>query len=89
MSEDFIHLRVKSAYSLLEGAIKAYDMGKMAHKLNMPAVAIADRCNLYGALEFSQACKDTGVQPIIGCSLPVRGIGGVPSERWGKIPTAA
>ena len=87
MSEDFIHLRVKSAYSLLEGAIKAYDMGKMAHKLNMPAVGIADRCNLYGALEFSQACKDTGVQPIIGCSLPVRGIGGVPSERWGKIPT--
>ncbi len=87
MSEDFIHLRVKSAYSLLEGAIKAYDMGKMAHKLNMPAVGIADRCNLYGALEFSQACKDTGVQPIIGCSMPVRGIGGVPSERWGKIPT--
>ena len=89
MSEDFIHLRVKSAYSLLEGAIKAYDMGKMAHKLNMPAVAIADRCNLYGALEFSQACKDTGVQPIIGCSLPVKGIGGTPSERWGKIPTVA
>ncbi len=89
MSENFIHLRVKSAYSLLEGAIKAYDMGKMAHKLNMPAVGIADRCNLYGALEFSQVCKDTGVQPIIGCSLPVRGIGGVPSERWGKIPTIA
>ena len=87
MSEDFIHLRVKSAYSLLEGAIKAYDMGKLAHKLNMPAVGIADRCNLFGALEFSQVCKDTGVQPIIGCSLPVRGIGGAPSERWGKIPT--
>jgi len=87
VSEDFIHLRVKSAYSLLEGAIKAYDMGKLAHKLNMPAVGIADRCNLFGALEFSQVCKDTGVQPIIGCSLPVRGIGGAPSERWGKIPT--
>jgi len=87
VSEDFIHLRVKSAYSLLEGAIKAYDMGKLAHKQNMPAVGIADRCNLFGALEFSQVCKDTGVQPIIGCSLPVRGIGGAPAERWGKIPT--
>jgi len=89
VSEDFIHLRVKSAYSLLEGAIKAYDMGKLAHKMGMPAVGIADRCNLFGALEFSQMCKDTGVQPIIGCSLPVKGIGGAPSERWGKIPTVA
>ncbi len=87
MSEDFVHLRVRSAYSLLEGAIKAYDMGKLAHKNAMPAVGITDRCNLFGALEFSQSCKDTGVQPIIGCAMPVRGIGGVPAERWGKIPT--
>ncbi|MGA9657937.1 MAG: DNA polymerase III subunit alpha [Asticcacaulis sp.] len=87
VNQAFVHLRVKSAYSLLEGAIKAYDIGKMAQGLDMPAVGIADRCNLYGALEFSQACKETGVQPIIGCALPVRGIGGVPSERWGKIPT--
>ncbi|ESQ93232.1 DNA polymerase III subunit alpha [Asticcacaulis benevestitus] len=89
MSRQFVHLRVKSAYSLLEGAIKAYDLGKMAHKLNMPAVAMADRCNLYGALEFSQSCKDSGVQPIVACSMPVKGIGGVPTERWGKIPTVA
>ena len=89
MSRQFVHLRVKSAYSLLEGAIKAYDLGKMAHKLNMPAVAMADRCNLYGALEFSQSCKDSGVQPIVACSMPVKGIGGVPTERWGKIPTLA
>ncbi len=89
MSRQFVHLRVKSAYSLLEGAIKAYDLGKIAHKLNMPAVAMADRCNLYGALEFSQSCKDSGVQPIVACSMPVKGIGGVPTERWGKIPTLA
>ncbi|MFT4077209.1 MAG: DNA polymerase III subunit alpha [Asticcacaulis sp.] len=87
MSEDFIHLRVKSAYSLLEGAIKAYDMGKLAHKQNMPAVGIADRCNLFGALEFSQSCKDSGVQPIIACALPVGGIGGAGPEKWSKIPT--
>ncbi len=89
MSEDFVHLRVRSAYSLLEGAIKAYDMGKLALKNEMPAVAITDRCNLYGALEFSQACKDAGIQPIIGAAIPVKGIGGVPKENWARIPTVA
>ncbi len=89
MSEQFVHLRVRSAYSLLEGAIKAYDMGKLAAKNDMPAVAITDRCNLFGALEFSQACKDAGVQPIIACGLPVKGIGGIPTERWARIPTLA
>ncbi len=87
MSGDFIHLRVRSAYSLLEGAIKAYDMGKLALKNEMPAVAITDRCNFYGALEFSQACKDSGIQPIIGIAMPVRGIGGLPKESWARIPT--
>ncbi|MBP2158351.1 MULTISPECIES: DNA polymerase III subunit alpha [Asticcacaulis] len=89
MSEDFVHLRVRSAYSLLEGAIKAYDLGKLALKNEMPAVAITDRCNLYGALEFSQACKDAGIQPIIGAAIPVKEIGGVPKENWARIPTVA
>ncbi|MDI7774850.1 DNA polymerase III subunit alpha [Asticcacaulis sp. EMRT-3] len=87
MSDEFIHLRVRSAYSLLEGAIKAYDMGKLAQKQGMAAVGIADRCNLFGALEFSQICKESGIQPIIGCALPVKGIGGTGTERWARIPT--
>jgi len=87
VSQDFIHLRVRSAYSLLEGAIKASDIPKLAVKNAMPAVAITDRCNLYGALEFSQYCKDNGIQPIIGCALPVRGLGALPSEKWARIPT--
>ena len=87
MSDQFVHLRVRSAYSLLEGAIKAYDMGKLALKNEMPAVGMTDRCNLFGGLEFSQACKDSGIQPLVGCALPVKGIGGTPTERWGKIPT--
>ena len=53
----------------------------------MPAVALTDRANLFGALEFSVATKEAGVQPIIGCALPVTGIGEVPSERWAKTPT--
>lgn len=86
-SVGFVHLRVRSAYSLLEGAIKAGKIGKMAAEAGMPAVAVADRSNLFGALEFSQTVKDAGVQPIVGCALPVFGIGGRKSERWAKVPT--
>ncbi|QYF87912.1 DNA polymerase III subunit alpha [Brevundimonas sp. PAMC22021] len=83
----FVHLRVRSAYSLLEGAIKASKIGRMAADAGMPAVAVADRANLFGALEFSQTAKEAGVQPIVACALPVLGIGGQVSTRWAKTPT--
>ena len=83
----FIHLRVRSAYSLLEGAIKADKIGALAAKAGMPAVALTDRANLFGALEFSLATKDAGVQPIIGCALPVVGVGEPLPERWARTPT--
>jgi DNA polymerase-3 subunit alpha len=85
--EGFVHLRVRSAYSLLEGAIKADKIGVLAAQAGMPAVALTDRANLFGALEFSVATKDAGVQPIIGCALPVTGIGEAPADRWAKTPT--
>jgi DNA polymerase-3 subunit alpha len=66
---DFVHLRVHSAYSLSEGAIKAEKIPALAHDANMPAVAITDTANLFGALEFSQACAAKGIQPIIGCQI--------------------
>ena len=86
-SQGFIHLRVRSAYSLLEGAIKAGKVARLAADAGMPAVGVADRANLFGALEFSQAAKDAGVQPLIACALPVTGIGGKIAERWAKVPT--
>ncbi len=86
-SEGFVHLRVRSAYSLLEGAIRAEAIGKLASAMEMPAVAITDRANLFGALEFSVATKEAGIQPIVGCALPVTGIGGRAPERWAKTPT--
>jgi DNA polymerase-3 subunit alpha len=66
---DFVHLHVHSAYSLSEGAIKAEKIPALAHDANMPAVAITDTANLFGALEFSQACAARGIQPIIGCQI--------------------
>lgn len=86
-SEGFVHLRVRSAYSLLEGAIKADKIGVLAKGCDMPAVALVDRANLFGALEFSVATKEAGVQPIIGCALPVSGLGEGPPERWARTPT--
>ncbi|HTK34966.1 MAG TPA: DNA polymerase III subunit alpha [Caulobacteraceae bacterium] len=86
-AEAFVHLRVRSAYSLLEGAIKAGEIGGLAAKAGMPAAAITDRANLFGALEFSDYTKNAGVQPIIGCALPVCGIGEGPPERWARAPT--
>jgi DNA polymerase-3 subunit alpha len=66
---DFVHLRVHSSYSLSEGAIKADKIPALAREAEMPAVGIADTGNLFGALEFSQACVAKGVQPIIGCQI--------------------
>ncbi len=68
---DFVHLRVHSAYSLSEGAIKADKIASLAQDGRMPAVAITDSGNLFGALEFSQACVAKGLQPIIGCQVSI------------------
>jgi len=64
--ESFIHLHVHSAYSLAEGAIQIKDLVKRCKYNTMPAVAVTDTNNLFGALEFAMAAADEGVQPIIG-----------------------
>jgi len=66
---DFIHLRVHTAYSLSAGAIKIKDLVRLCRAEAMPAVAITDSGNLFGALEFATVCSDAGVQPIIGCEV--------------------
>ena len=66
---DFVHLRTHSAYSLSEGAIRPDKIATMAKDGGMPAAAITDTSNLFGALEFSQYCAGKGVQPIIGCQI--------------------
>jgi DNA polymerase-3 subunit alpha len=62
---DFIHLHTHSAYSLSEGAITVSKLAALAAEEKMPAVAITDTGNLFGALEFSQYASGKGVQPII------------------------
>ncbi|CAN1721814.1 DNA polymerase III subunit alpha [Hyphomicrobium sp. 1Nfss2.1] len=67
----FVHLKVHSAYSLLEGALPIGKLAKLAEKLNFPALGLTDTNNLYGALEFSDKLAGAGIQPIVGVSLTI------------------
>jgi DNA polymerase-3 subunit alpha len=66
---DFVHLRTHTAYSLSAGAIKIAELARMCRAEAMPAVAITDSGNLFGALEFATACAEEGIQPIIGVEI--------------------
>ena len=81
---DFVHLRVHSAFSLSEGAIHIKDMAELCRHGEMPAVAITDTGNLFGALEFSEAMINAGVQPIIGAAMALcSGDGDDPAKHGG------
>ena len=68
----FVHLRTHSAYSLLEGALPVKTLTQTALASSMPALAVTDRNNLFGALEFAETAAGLGVQPIIGATLNIR-----------------
>lgn len=65
----FIHLRVHSEYSLLEGAVRLKALPGMCRDVGMPAVAVTDSNNMFAALEFSVSAQDAGIQPILGCQV--------------------
>src|SRR5580658_4781654 len=67
----FIHLRVKSAYSLLEGAVRPGELARLARSNQMPAVAVTDTNNLFGVYEIADTLAKEGIQPIIGALLSV------------------
>ena len=69
MTLPFIHLRTQSSYSLAEGALKVKKLISLAKQHNMPAIALTDNNNMFGALEFSIESINNGIQPIIGTSI--------------------
>lgn len=71
----FIHLRTHSAYSLAEGAIKIKDLIARCRELDMPAVAVTDTNNLFGAMEFASEAIKNGIQPIMGATVQIEDAG--------------
>ncbi len=65
--DSFVHLHLHTEYSLLDGAIRMRELMKKAKEFKMPAVAMTDHGNLFGAIEFYQEAKRAGIKPIIGC----------------------
>ena len=77
----FIHLRLHTEYSLLEGAVPVKKLAGLAEAGDMPAVAITDTNNMFAALEFSEYAAKAGVQPIIGCQVDLGYVTPEPGKR--------
>ncbi len=71
MPEPFVHLHLHSHYSLLDSAVKPDELARQVAEAGMPAVALTDHGNLYGAYEFYAAIRKAGVKPILGCEFYV------------------
>ena len=68
----FIHLRVHTAYSLSEGAMKVPALMHKLHDQGVPAIAVTDTANMFGGKAFSKYASDEGVKPILGCQFYLR-----------------
>ncbi|MBC6497683.1 MAG: DNA polymerase III subunit alpha [Alphaproteobacteria bacterium GM7ARS4] len=71
MAKPFVHFAVSSRYSLLESALSFSQIIETCRRHGMPAVAVADRGNMFGVMEFAIEASRQGIQPIIGCLLNV------------------
>jgi len=78
----FVPLRVFSSYSMLEGAIDPKAIAKLAKERGFPAIAVCDRNGLYAVPAFASACRDVGVQPLIGTLLAVARPGSRETIDW-------
>ena len=70
----FIHLRQYSNYSLLESSLRINEIISLSKENNMPAIALTDKQNLFGAFEFSIEAQKNGIQPILGINLTINKI---------------
>ncbi|MDH5492499.1 MAG: DNA polymerase III subunit alpha, partial [Myxococcales bacterium] len=69
MAADFVHLHVHSEFSMLDASIRLPDLIRRCEALEMPAVALTDSANMYGAVQLHKLCKGGSVRPILGAEL--------------------
>ncbi len=67
----FVHLRVRSAFSLLQGSVRHAEMVAACRERRMPAVAVTDDTNLFGVMPFCATAARAGIQPIVGALVPL------------------
>ena len=79
MELTFIHLHNHSEYSILDGALKTAALVEAAYQNKMPAVALTDHGNIFGAVGFFKQAQEKGVKPILGCEIYV-----APKSRFDK-----
>ena len=65
----FVHLRCHSEYSIVDGIVRIDDYVAAAKQDAMPALALSDLSNLFGAIKFYKATRETGIKPLIGCDI--------------------
>jgi DNA polymerase III subunit alpha len=68
----FVHLHVHSQYTLLDGAAELKDLVERTAQLGQEAIALTDRCNLFGAIEFTKAAKEAGLHAVLGAEIAVQ-----------------
>jgi DNA polymerase-3 subunit alpha len=69
MTAEFVHLHVHSEFSMLDGAIRVPQLVEHVAKMGMPAVALTDNGNMFGAVQLVRTCEGTDVKPILGCEV--------------------
>ena len=84
----FVHLHVHSHFSLLDGLIKEGDLVSRVKELGMPAVALTDHGNMFGAVAFYKAAKSAGVKPIIGIEAYVAPKACTEKKQYNECPTS-
>ena len=67
----FVHLHLHTHYSLLDAAIQIPDLAEQVAAMDMPAVAMTDHGNIFGAFQFHRAALKAGIRPVIGCEVYV------------------
>ena len=71
MPEQFVHLRLHTEYSIVDGLVRIDELVKSAAAMQMPAVALTDHSNLFGLIKFYTAAMRSGIKPICGCDVLV------------------
>ena len=80
---DFVHLHLHTQFSLLDGALRLKPLFQRAEEYKMPAIAMTDHGNMFGAVDFFLKAKEHGIKPIIGCEVYV-----APKSRFEKTTIA-